>query len=514
MKLSGLAEKIEFRAITGTNGGDPEVRSIHYRAQDVTPGGVFVAIAGHSADGHEFIDKALKRGAVAVIVQRPVDKPVVTVAVENTRKALSALAAAFYGEPARQLCIVGITGTNGKTTTAYLVESIFRKAGFQVGVIGTINFRYGGRTFPNPITTPESLDLQRILSDMRAAGVSHVVMEVSSHAIDLFRVADCWPDVGVFTNLSQDHLDFHGDMETYWQCKQRLFLELLPKKKNAAAVVNCTDRRGAELFEKLTVSALSYGTGAEHAIRSVSVTQDLTGCRGEIRTPAGTFSLKTPLVGLHNVENILGAAGVGVAMGLPIATIQAGIEDISGIPGRLERIPDRSGRFVFVDYAHTPDALEHVLTALRSLARGHIICVFGCGGDRDRKKRPQMGEIAGRLADLTVVTSDNPRTEPPEAIIDEILPGVARSAPRRYRPADIRTDLPERGHVVVPERREAIQIGIRAARPGDTVLIAGKGHETYQILGRRTLPFDDRKEAVQALGDMENHRTGDPSFAP
>ncbi|MBW1695998.1 MAG: UDP-N-acetylmuramoyl-L-alanyl-D-glutamate--2,6-diaminopimelate ligase [Deltaproteobacteria bacterium] len=484
-----------------------EISSIHCRAQDVRPGGLFVAIEGLEADGHDYIDEAIVRGAAAIIVQRSVYKNVPVIKVENTRKTLSRVSARFYRNPAQRLCIIGITGTNGKTTTAYLCEGILKKAGFKVGVIGTINYRYGEHTYPNPVTTPESLDLQRILSEMETAAVTHVLLEVSSHAMALYRVADCWLDVGVFTNFSQDHLDFHGDIDSYWGCKQSMFTVHLisgPKKNRASAVINGEDGRGKQLLSKLTVPCLTYGSTPQWNIWSSQTRYDLHGSSGIVHTPAGEFHFNSPLIGRHNVENILAATAVGVALDIPVTTIKTGIESVNVIPGRLERIPNRIERFVFVDYAHTPNALENALKALKSIQRARIICIFGCGGDRDQGKRPLMGEVAGRLSDLAIITSDNPRTEPPRRIIQQIREGINHTASRSYTAADLRAGFKEKGYTVEPDRKKAIELGISLSEPGDIVLIAGKGHETYQVIGKESYPFDDRKvteHILLALGE-------------
>jgi UDP-N-acetylmuramoyl-L-alanyl-D-glutamate--2,6-diaminopimelate ligase/murE/murF fusion protein len=517
VRLSDLLKTIAVKHISGTPGSvtdkcsdgagnlELEIGSIHYRAQDVEPGGLFVAISGLAADGHDYIDEALNRGAAAVIAEKPVQKEAQIITVANSRKALAMLAARFYGNPAQDLCVVGITGTNGKTTTAYLCESILQRAGFNVGVIGTINYRYGGHTFTNPVTTPESLDLHRILAEMKTAGVTHVVLEVSSHAMALFRVTHCWLDVGVFTNLSQDHLDFHGDINTYWLCKQRMFTDHLvtgPKNKQACAVINGEDTRGKQLSLELSVPCITYGTTAEHSIWTEPTHQDLHGSEGTIHTPSGEFHFTSSLVGAHNVENILGATGVGLTLNLSLETIEEGIERVRTIPGRLERIPNPMERFVFVDYAHTPDALENVLRALKSVQHARIICIFGCGGDRDQEKRPLMGEIAGRRSDLAIITSDNPRTESPDKIIRQIREGVLRTAPHAFTAVDLLAGFQSKGHVVEPNRRKAIALGISVSQPGDTILIAGKGHETYQIIGKTTFPFDDRREAEKTLNAL------------
>jgi len=496
MNLSSLLEAVTPLRITESGGLRPEIGSIHYRAQDVRPGGLFVAIEGLAADGHDFVDQAVARGALAIITQKPVNQAATIIEVENSRKALAAVSERFYTSPSQKLTMIGITGTNGKTTTAFLVERILLKAGFNVGVIGTLNYRYGGQTFSSPMTTPESSDLQRILADMLKDGVTHVVMEVTSHAIDLHRVDHCRFDIAVFTNLTQDHLDYHGNMESYWQCKKRMFTEILnsgPKKTRVSAVLNHNDEKGQELLSLFSekegpFSVLSVGTAAGNNIRCQNIEYDLTGMRGRIATPGGTFEFKSPLVGRYNLENILCATG------------------------RLESIANDIERFVYVDYAHTPDALDNVLSVLKKLATGRVICVFGCGGNRDSAKRPQMGAIASRLCDLTVITNDNPRTEPPQKIIDQILEGTNKAAVHEYTTLDLAAGFQQRGYVVEPDRKNAIQLAVLASRPGDTVLIAGKGDETYQVIKESIVPFDDRAEARTALSvlariSQEEHQT-------
>ncbi len=505
MKLSDLVKTVKALSVDHKGAAedtDLQIRSVHYRSQEVAPGGLFVAVAGRSADGHNFIDDAIKRGAVAIVSQKQINSQTPNVQVADTRKALADIAACFYGNPSERLTVIGITGTNGKTTSAYLVESILQQAGLAVGVIGTINYRYAGKTFDNPITTPESLDLQRILNDMLQAGVSHVVMEASSHAIDLYRIRRCWFDVAVFINLSQDHLDFHGDMQSYWASKQRLFTEYLvegPKSTRAIAVINCNSASGNELAKMVTVPVIKIGSGPNDTVQAQSVHCGRKGISGEMATPGGRFHFESPLVGAHNLENILCAAGVGSALNLSIADLKSGIEAVSAIPGRLESVGNDAGRYVYVDYAHTPDALENVIKALKAVMKERIICVFGCGGDRDKAKRPLMGEIAARLCDLTVITSDNPRTEEPMAIINQILKGAQKARGRPYLPADLNSGFRHKGYVVEADRKQAIRLGIRISEPGDTVLIAGKGHEAYQILGTSTIAFDDREEARKAL---------------
>lgn len=494
---------------------DPEIASIHYKAQDVKPSGLFVAIPGLTTDGHHFIDEAFLKGASTIVCQKSaglprmnhrdgyeVKKDSIIIEVENTRKALAAISSRFYGNPSESLFIIGITGTNGKTTTAFLIESILKKADLNVGVIGTINYHYSGKTYKNPMTTPESLDLQRILADMLKKGITHVVMEASSHGIDLFRIDNCRIDIGVFTNLSQDHLDYHKDMNSYWECKKRLFTENLnsgPKKGRTAAVINCDDAKGKELLSLLTISSLTTGYSNNNMIWPKHFKIDMAGIVGKISTPDGDFEFKSSIVGKHNLENILSATGVGFALNIPLKAIKDGIEEISSIPGRLESIANDSDKFIYVDYAHTPDALENVLNSLKSLTSNRIICVFGCGGDRDKEKRPQMGEIAGRLCDLAIITSDNPRTEMPMEIISRIIQGTIKVSSHEYTPLELATGFNKKGYVVEQDRRKAIRLAIKVSQPGDIVLIAGKGHEDYQIIGNKTVSFDDRDEVRQAL---------------
>jgi len=486
-------------------GPDPEITSIHYRSQEVVPGGLFVAIPGLRADGHDFLEDAFARGAAAAITQKEARVSGLTIRVTDSRRALADLASRFYRWPAEKLVVIGITGTNGKTTTAFLIESILDNAGFEVGVIGTIDYRYGGRSHDNPVTTPESLDLERILSEMAAAGVTHVVVEVSSHAIALGRSRNLWLDAAVFTNLSQDHLDFHGDMQTYWNCKKSLFTDHLvrgPKSDHALAVVNTANEWGRELAGSIHTALVTVGTDDTAHVHASQVDCGPDGIRGRIITHRGPLAVSSRLVGLHNIENLLCAVGVGEALALPPAAITAGIEQMPYVPGRLEPIENRSGCFVYVDYAHTPDALENVLEAVAAIARGRIICVFGCGGDRDRGKRPLMGAIAARRSDLAIVTSDNPRTEDPLAIIEEIEAGIRPLGIQACEAGAVTPGFESGSYVVEADRRAAIRLAVRAARAKDIVLIAGKGHETYQILGKRTIDFDDRHEAREALKSL------------
>lgn len=511
MKLSHLIHAMGPVQMTGMpleNGAqnfDPDIKSIHYRSDEVEPGGVFFAIKGQHADGHQFIDDAISRGAVAVVVQEKIVavRKTIFITVAETRKALAAASAQFYRNPSENLTVIGITGTNGKTTTAYLLEHILLTCEIDVGVITTINYRYQGRVYDNPLTTPESLDLQRILSKMYAAGVTHVVMEVSSHGVALDRIYHCGFDMGIFTNLSQDHLDFHRDMADYWSCKKRFFTKHLStgsKKEHAIAVINKDDEKGIELSDELkTMAVVTVGADASNTISPDQVKFDQTGIKGEIRFLHEKINFQSSMIGRHNLENIMCAAGASVALKIPLRQIKKGIESFSAVPGRLEQVPNKTDRNVYIDYAHTPDALKNVLLAIKDIIAGRLICVFGCGGDRDRDKRSKMGIFAASLSDFVVITSDNPRTEPPDLIIEDILTGIRSVMEVEYNIEEVQTGFENKGFIVEPDREKAIALGINLSQPGDTILIAGKGHEDYQILGEKTIPFSDREKAASAL---------------
>jgi UDP-N-acetylmuramoyl-L-alanyl-D-glutamate--2,6-diaminopimelate ligase len=390
-----------------------------------------------------------------------------------------------------------VTGTNGKTTVTYLVEACARAAGVPIGVLGTVTHRYPGVVKAASHTTPESTEIQAFLAEMRGAGVKAAVLEVSSHALAQERVGGMRFAVAGFTNLTRDHLDYHGDMEGYFAAKRRLFSEHL--RLDGTAVVNAADPWGAKLADQLGPGRRlwRYGNRAGDALRAHDVKTGLDGIEARFETPSGELAIRSPLVGAHNVENLLCAAGIALAMGIPPDAVARGLSESPGAPGRLERIAAR-GVNLFVDYAHTDDALTRALSALRALSPRRILCVFGCGGDRDHGKRPLMGLAAGRGAELAVVTSDNPRSEEPGAIIAEIVPGLNQSGlPPLDRTGALRGD---RGFIVEPDRRAAIRLAVEAARAGDAILLAGKGHEDYQIVGAQRLHFDDREEARAALG--------------
>jgi UDP-N-acetylmuramoyl-L-alanyl-D-glutamate--2,6-diaminopimelate ligase len=485
---------------TGARGGlgeDPEVSVVTGDSRAVVPGALFFALPGAQRDGHDFAAEAARRGAVAVVAERPVEcAPALLLLAPSSRRAMALAAAALHGHPGRELQLAGVTGTNGKTTVSYLVEACAVAAGRPCGVLGTITHRFPGTTRPASHTTPESTEVQALLAEMRAAGARLVVMEVSSHALAQERVAGLRFQVAGFTNLTRDHLDYHGDMEGYFSAKRRLFVEHLAP--DGTAVVNARDPYGARLADQLGPGrqAWRYGTRSEDALRPEGLESTLSGTRATLRTPRGEVVLRSPLVGAHNVENLLCAAGMALALGLPPEAVARGLAASGGAPGRLQRI-DGPGFPVFVDYAHTDDALARVQAALRALGPRRLVTVFGCGGDRDRGKRPLMGEAAGRGSQLAVVTSDNPRSEDPLRIIGEILPGLERAGRRRLSAAEAVAG--EDGYVVEPDRRAALELAVACAREGDAVLVAGKGHEDYQLVGGERRHFDDAEEARRAL---------------
>ncbi|MCF8110438.1 MAG: UDP-N-acetylmuramoyl-L-alanyl-D-glutamate--2,6-diaminopimelate ligase [Desulfobacteraceae bacterium] len=502
MKLSGLIEKIEAnnikRVVTAPRPSvDPQVTGIYYRSDQVGAGGVFAALAGQRTDGHDFAKDAAARGAAAVILQKPINIDCTAIEVKDTRRALADMASAFYGHPSEKMSLVGVTGTNGKTTTAFLLDHILRRAGYRSGVIGTVNYRYAGKTLKSGLTTPEAPDLQGLLAEMAEAGVTHVILEVSSHGVVLERIRGCRFAGGVFTNFSQDHLDFHGDMEQYWAAKKRFFTDYISESAGWA-IINLDDKKGLKLKEVLGgVRQVRVGISNEARVRASGLRFNQGGISGMLHLGEDVFAFHSPLAGRFNLENILCAAGAALAFGVDSEIICKGIETFVSVPGRLERVPNTLDRHVFVDFSHTPAALENVLATLREIVDGRIICIFGCGGDRDRGKRPEMGEIAARYSDLAVVTSDNPRTESPERIIEDIVKGIVGH--RKVEPGLLGREFDSGVFTVESDRKKAISLGIRASRSGDAVVIAGKGHETYQIIGEKTVAFDDHLEAEKVL---------------
>ncbi len=489
MLLSQLAESLPTREIRSA--ADPDIISVVYDSRHAAPGSLFVCIRGEKFDGHDFIAQVIAAGASALVVERPervpADAHIPVVVVPNTRDALPVLASTFYDHPSRRLKLVGITGTNGKTTTTYLIESMLRHAGRPTGVIGTLGALMNGVEIETGRTTPESVDLQALFAKLVSEGIGSAVMEVSSHALYMQRTVGCEFDIGVFTNLTQDHLDFHKTMDEYFDTKLKLFREY-PKSsdKPFTSVVNIDDPYGERVVHATAGKALTYGVRGPADIRASGINATARGIEFHAVCPAGEFDVQMRLGGLFNVYNSLAAIGVGVALGLNIDEIRAGLEAVPAVSGRFESVDCAQDFAVIVDYAHTPDGLENVLRSAREIAGNRLLVVFGCGGDRDRAKRPIMGRIASELADVCIVTSDNPRTEEPQAIIDEVLTGINGS-----RRASVE---------VVADRRDAIGRALEAASAGDIVVIAGKGHETYQIFKDRTIHFDDREVVREMLG--------------
>jgi UDP-N-acetylmuramoyl-L-alanyl-D-glutamate--2,6-diaminopimelate ligase len=475
--------------------GDPVVTSVEYDSRRVKPGSVFVAMRGESSDGNRFIDQAIQAGAVAVVTDSAAETPRAGVAwavVPNGRRALARVSANFYKKPAERIAITGITGTNGKSTTAFLVEAILAAAGRKSALIGTIEYHVAGKVLPAPHTTPEALELNRIFNEALGNGATDAVMEVSSHALAQERVFGVPFDVAVFTNLTRDHLDYHKTMEEYFAAKRVLF-EGCGTDTPRAVVTNVDDDAGAKLAEfsrKRSSLVLKYGLerGDLHA-KNVEITT--RGTRLDLVTPEETVAVFSALIGRVNVYNILAAAGAGYARGCPVQAIAKGIDGLVCVPGRFERVECGQAFTVVVDYAHTDDALRNLTALARELvsgAKGRVLTVFGCGGDRDRKKRPLMGEAAGRGSDFVVLTSDNPRSEDPLAIINDALVGLQKTGVK---------------YSVEPDRRKAITLAIGEARPGDIVLLAGKGHEKVQVTREGAAPFDDlevAREALRAVG--------------
>ncbi|HSN92173.1 MAG TPA: UDP-N-acetylmuramoyl-L-alanyl-D-glutamate--2,6-diaminopimelate ligase [Anaeromyxobacteraceae bacterium] len=493
-----LSRVTEGTGAVGALGADPEIALVTGDSRQVGPGSLFFALRGTQADGHDFAAEAARRGAVAVVAERPVAcPPALLLLAPSSRRAMAIAAANLRGRPADAMRVAGVTGTNGKTTVTYLAEACAAAAGVPAGVLGTVSHRFPGVVRAAGHTTPESTAVQDLLAEMRDAGARLALLEVSSHALAQERVAGIRFAVAAFTNLTRDHLDYHGDMASYFDAKRRLFTEHLAP--DGTAVVNARDPAGARLADQIGPGRRVWRCGIreEDALRARDVRMGLSGIEAVLLTPAGEIPIRSPLVGRHNLENLLCAAGVALALGIPPGAVGRGLSESAGAPGRLERVAAR-GVNVFVDYAHTDDALARVLEALRALSPRRLLTVFGCGGDRDRGKRPLMGRAAGAASDLVVVTSDNPRTEDPLAIVGEIVPGVEEAGLRRIGADAARRGEP--GYLVEPDRRAAIALAVECAREGDAVLVAGKGHEETQIVGKERRPFSDRDEARRALG--------------
>ncbi|MCY3765758.1 MAG: UDP-N-acetylmuramoyl-L-alanyl-D-glutamate--2,6-diaminopimelate ligase [Gemmatimonadetes bacterium] len=459
--------------------GNPRVTGLATDSRKVRPGDLFVAIrGGQLEDRHGFVPQAIAAGAVAVVVEEPVQADIAVVRVPSTRAALGVFAEHFYGSPSRKLRMVGVTGTNGKTTTAMLIHASLEAAAGDCGLIGTVETRVGGRRMPSDIGTPEAHDLQRLLKKVTDSGCPAAVMEVTSHGLALDRVYGIAFDTAVFTNFSRDHLDFHGSLESYLAAKKLLFDNLNP---DARAVVNADDEATGRLLSNCCAAVVSYGRSTTADVRIENAETDRRGTRMDLETRWGSLELNLALRGRFHQMNAAAAIAAGLAMDVDAETIADAIRDVQ-VPGRFESIQEGQDFSVIVDYAHTPDALGNVLRAAREFTEGRLICVFGCGGDRDRGKRPQMGRISARMSDLTIVTSDNPRTEAPDSILRDIVAGVGGA-----------------DHLVEVDRRKAISLAIENASGGDLVVIAGKGHEDYQDIGGRKIRFDDRLVARDVL---------------
>ena len=484
MDLRSVLEGIKAEEIAGDTGRD--ISAVIYDSRQAAPGCLFAALKGERADGSAFIDIVAGKGAAAVMHQgwdgnrRP---GVAYIKVPDARQSLALAAANFYGRPSDRLQLAGITGTNGKTTTSYLIKAVLERLG-GVGLLGTISYRLGDEVIPAPNTTPESVDLQRLLARMVEKDARYAVLEVSSHSVVQHRVGGCGFAVKVFTNFTQDHLDYHGTMEQYYAAKKSLFTDYA-----GANVINIDDPRGADLAKSATGEVLTYGIEGDADIRAREITSTAGGLEFLISSPAGDMRIRSRLVGRHNIYNVLAAAGACIAMGVSPSDIELGLTDMGEVPGRLEKVDAGQDFTVLVDYAHTEDALERVLATAREFTRGRLITVFGCGGDRDRTKRPKMGTAAARLSDVVIVTSDNPRTEDPAAIMKEVEAGVEAEGSKK-KGAD---------YFAFTDRGEAIEAAIGRAAAGDTVFIAGKGHEDYQIIGTTKFHFDDREAARKAI---------------
>ena len=461
------------------------VTGIAYDSRAVARGNVFVALKGQHADGTAFAREAIERGAAAIVSEQeaPEGVKVPWAIVDDARLALAVVSTTFYRDPSREMQVVGITGTNGKTTTAYLVASIFEAARIRCGILGTVAYRIGEEMREATRTTPEAPDVQALFREMVDRGCGACAIEVSSHALSLRRVDGTAFAAGVFTNLTRDHLDFHADMDDYFRAKRRLF-EMLPR--DAPSLLNVDDRRGAALADA-GGRPVTYAISRQADMMPGPLSFSLAGLEFDVRTPRGTLHVRSKLVGRPNVYNILAAVSTATALDLPFDAIERGLQSLDGVPGRFQVVSGaKDDVTVVVDYAHTDDALKNLLETARPLARARLITVFGCGGDRDRTKRPLMGAVAERLSDLVVITSDNPRSEDPARIIEEVRRGISRESTK--------------GVLAIVDRREAIAKAIALAKLGDVVLIAGKGHEKYQVIGNRTLPFDDVAVAREALG--------------
>ena len=482
MLLSELVKDTPYRLIKG----DAEISRIEYDSRRIKPGEIFACVVGTFMDGHNFAASAAENGASALIVEHELDIDLPQVVVPNTRRAMAELAMKLYDHPAKQLRIIGVTGTNGKTTTTYMIKSIAEKCGLKVGLIGTIRNIIGSRVISTQRTTPESTELQEILREMVNEHVDLVVMEVSSHSLDQERVYGLKFEIGGFTNLTQDHLDYHKTFENYLAAKKKLF------ERSGFAVVNADDTHSVALLEGLDLPRMTYGVREAADISAANIEINVRDVEFDMTTPIGTAHVSVPIPGLFNVFNAMLAAGICIRLGFPLSAIVDGLAAVAGVTGRMEALDTTGFDFsVILDFAHTPDGIINLLTSVREFAKKRVITVFGCGGDRDKAKRPIMGEAAGRYSDFCVVTSDNPRTEDPMRIIGNVLDGVNKTAVE---------------YVVIQNRREAIRYALTHAAKDDVVVLAGKGHETYQEINGVKYPFDEKVVVEELLEEIRQER--------
>jgi UDP-N-acetylmuramoyl-L-alanyl-D-glutamate--2,6-diaminopimelate ligase len=489
MKLAALLDGVGLKQPLPRTAADIDISSVSDDSRKIEPGALFVAIKGATVDSHMFLSDVVEKGARALVVEQDIPdyKDAVVVRVADSHAALARIANNFFGRPSEKMLVVGVVGTNGKTTTTYLIEAILNAAGVPAGVIGTIEYRCGEKRQKAVHTTPTALQIASLLSQMRTWGARAAVAEVSSHAIDQQRIAGIRFKAGVFTNLSQDHLDYHKTMESYGEVKKRFFTHYLSAWDDSVAVLNVDDRLGEEIAAAFRRRTCTYAAGRDADVKVVDYHFSPRETTVTLDTKSRRVHISSPLLGMFNVMNIAAAAATGFALELDAEVICRGIEAVKGVPGRFERIAAGQPFLVFIDYSHKPDALSRALDSARMLTRGRVIVVVGCGGDRDREKRPIMGRIAGERSDLTIISNDNPRSENPKEIARAIERGLLDCGPARAE------------YQVILDRRSAIEAAFNAAQPGDLVLIAGKGHEDYQIMGARIVPFDDREVAREIL---------------
>lgn len=482
MKLEKLVNDINLKVVKGSL--NTEINKVVYDSRKVQLGCLFIAIEGLMFDGHDFIKEAINRGAKAIIAQKNIqtDDNITIIIVKNTRRALAKISAQWYGHPSKQMELIGVTGTNGKTTTTYLIKSILEASKRNVGLIGTMGNLIGNRKEKTNHTTPESLDLQNIFYDMLKEELDTCVMEVSSHSLEFYRVEECYFNIGIFTNLTSEHLDLHKNLENYLNVKLKLF-----HKTKDYNIINADDHYGKKiinLLNKSDVKLIKYGIKEEADIYASNIINSVKGVKFILNTPKGNVHISMNIPGIFSVYNALSAAGCGYALDISLNDIKKGLESVKGIKGRFEIVPTNTDYNVIIDYAHTPDGYEKILQTVKQFAKGRIIIIFGCGGDRDRGKRPVIGEIAAKFSDLCIITTDNSRSEDPNQIIQDILKGVNKVC-GNYK--------------IIPDRRDAIKYSIISAKPKDIILLVGKGHEMHQIIGDKVLPFNERQIVLDLI---------------